>query len=73
MRKLLNDFVVDRLGEVLTLLVYSQSNLGFSRADEAPVIVAKNVYCIDKLILMLKKDNLNWRIDIREEHHQSSV
>ena len=30
MRKLLNDFVVDRLGEVLTLLVYSQSNLGFS-------------------------------------------
>ena len=55
---------------LLTLFAYinpffglkSQSNLGFSRAHEVPVIGMKNVYSTAKLILMLKKDNLNWRI-----------
>ena len=35
-----------------------QSDLGFSRADEVPVIGMKNIYSNAKLILKLKKDNL---------------
>ena len=44
-----------------------------ARPDEVPAIGMKNVYSIDKPLLMQNKDNLNLRHDIRDEHHQSML
>ena len=44
-----------------TLTPKSQSNLVHTRTDEASVIGMKNIYFIDKPLLMLKNDNLNSR------------